>query len=69
MLQLTQLGQSPNFGSAQLLEIDDRGPSMSQYVFYTLDVFTDHIFGGNPLAVFPNGVGLETEQIPGNPHS
>ncbi len=36
---------------------------MSQYVFHTLDVFTDHVFGGNPLAVFPNGVGLETEQM------
>jgi trans-2,3-dihydro-3-hydroxyanthranilate isomerase len=32
---------------------------MSQHVFHTLDVFTDHVFGGNPLAVFPNGVGLE----------
>lgn len=36
---------------------------MSQYVFHTLDVFTDHVFGGNPLAVFPHGVGLETEQM------
>ena len=36
---------------------------MSQYVFHTLDVFTDNIFGGNPLAVFPDGVGLETEQM------
>lgn len=36
---------------------------MAQYVFYTLDVFTNHIFGGNPLAVFPNGVGLQTEQM------
>jgi trans-2,3-dihydro-3-hydroxyanthranilate isomerase len=36
---------------------------MSRFVFYTLDVFTDHIFGGNPLAVFPDGVGLETEQM------
>ncbi len=36
---------------------------MSRYVFHTLDVFTDHIFGGNPLAVFPNSVGLETKQM------
>ena len=36
---------------------------MVRYVFHTLDVFTDHIFGGNPLAVFPNGVGLGTEQM------
>ena len=36
---------------------------MARYAFHTLDVFTDRIFGGNPLAVFPNGVGLETEQM------
>ncbi len=36
---------------------------MSRYAFHTLDVFTDHIFGGNPLAVVPDGVGLETEQM------
>jgi trans-2,3-dihydro-3-hydroxyanthranilate isomerase len=36
---------------------------MARYAFYTLDVFTDRIFGGNPLAVFPNGLGLETEQM------
>ncbi len=28
-----------------------------------MDVFTDHIFGGNPLAVFPDGGGLGTEQM------
>jgi trans-2,3-dihydro-3-hydroxyanthranilate isomerase len=26
--------------------------------FYTADVFTDRIFGGNPLAVFPQALGL-----------
>jgi len=36
---------------------------MVRYVFHTLDVFTDRIFGGNPLAVFPNGVGLGTERM------
>lgn len=36
---------------------------MAQYKFYTLDVFTDRIFGGNPLAVFPDGRGLNTEQM------
>ena len=36
---------------------------MARYAFYTLDVFTDRIFGGNPLAVFPSGLGLETEQM------
>lgn len=28
--------------------------------FVTLDVFTDRPFGGNPLAIFPEGDGLET---------
>lgn len=28
--------------------------------FHTVDVFTDRAFGGNPLAVFPDGSGLET---------
>ncbi|ACK68121.1 phenazine biosynthesis protein PhzF family [Rippkaea orientalis PCC 8801] len=34
-----------------------------QYKFYTLDVFTDQIFGGNPLAVFPKAQGLTDEQM------
>lgn len=34
-----------------------------RYRFYTADVFTDRIFGGNPLAVFPNAAGLSTEQM------
>lgn len=28
--------------------------------FHTLDVFTDHVFGGNPLAIFPEPGDLET---------
>jgi trans-2,3-dihydro-3-hydroxyanthranilate isomerase len=36
---------------------------MSQYVFHTLDVFTDRLFRGNPLAVFPNAADLETAQM------
>ncbi len=36
---------------------------MSRHVFHTLDVFTDKIFGGNPLAVFPDAVGLTTERM------
>ena len=28
------------------------------YAFYTADVFTNQIFGGNPLAVFPQAEGL-----------
>ncbi|MFK7803153.1 MAG: PhzF family phenazine biosynthesis protein, partial [Anaerolineae bacterium] len=31
--------------------------------FYTTDVFTDQLFGGNPLAVFPEAAGLNDEQM------
>ena len=31
--------------------------------FHTLDVFTDTIFGGNPLAVLTDADGLSTEQM------
>ena len=34
---------------------------MTNYRFLQLDVFTDRAFGGNPLAVFPEGEGLSTE--------
>ena len=30
-----------------------------RYRFYTADVFTDRVFGGNPLAVFPDAEGLD----------
>jgi trans-2,3-dihydro-3-hydroxyanthranilate isomerase len=33
---------------------------MRELTFYTLDVFTDRIFGGNQLAVFPDAPELET---------
>lgn len=33
------------------------------YAFHTLDVFTDTIFGGNPLAVLTDAAGLSTEQM------
>ena len=33
------------------------------YDFVTLDVFTDMMFGGNPLAVLPDARGLNTEQM------
>ncbi|PON14428.1 hypothetical protein C2W62_29130 [Candidatus Entotheonella serta] len=33
------------------------------YRFYTADVFTDQVFGGNPLAVFPNAEGLTTDEM------
>ena len=34
---------------------------MTQYKFYTADVFTNVIFGGNPLAVFPDAQGISSE--------
>jgi hypothetical protein len=32
---------------------------MTELEFYTLDVFTDRLFGGNQLAVFPGAPELE----------
>src|SRR5436853_2730342 len=34
-----------------------------QREFVTVDVFTDRRFGGNPLAVFPDGEGLTSAQM------
>ena len=34
-----------------------------RYLFHTLDVFTDRIFGGNPLAVLPEAEGLSEAQM------
>ena len=34
---------------------------MVRYKFYTADVFTEQIFGGNQLAVFPDARGLDTD--------
>ncbi|AFY79571.1 MAG: PhzF family phenazine biosynthesis protein [Hydrococcus sp. C42_A2020_068] len=34
-----------------------------RHKFYTADVFTDRIFGGNPLAVLPNAQGLNAQQM------
>lgn len=36
-----------------------------RYRFYTADVFTDRIFGGNQLAVLPDARGLSVEQMQG----
>ena len=33
------------------------------YDFVTLDVFTDRLFGGNPLAVLPDARGLSAAQM------
>ncbi len=33
------------------------------YTFYTVDVFTDRTFGGNPLAVLPAASGLNSQQM------
>src|SRR5258708_14240093 len=39
------------------------GPKLMTYNFVQLDVFTDHAFGGNPLAVFPEAEGITGEQM------
>ena len=36
---------------------------MSTYRYVHLDVFTDRVFGGNQLAVFPEPAGLDTETM------
>ena len=36
---------------------------LRSYRYLHLDVFTDHLFGGNQLAVFLDGRGLETDQM------
>jgi trans-2,3-dihydro-3-hydroxyanthranilate isomerase len=36
---------------------------MRRLHYHRVDVFTDRAFGGNPLAVFANGRGLETETM------
>lgn len=36
---------------------------MPKYHFYQIDVFTNQAFGGNPLAVFPEGDGLSSRQM------
>lgn len=36
---------------------------MRQFRFLQLDVFTEHAFAGNPLAVFPEAEGLDDEEM------
>jgi trans-2,3-dihydro-3-hydroxyanthranilate isomerase len=36
---------------------------MREYRFVQVDVFTGEIFGGNPLAVYPNAEGLSREEM------
>ncbi len=36
---------------------------MASYKFYQVDVFTNQAFGGNPLAVFPDAAGLDTNTM------
>ena len=36
---------------------------MRNYQFYQLDVFTKNKFEGNPLAVFPEAVGISDEEM------
>jgi trans-2,3-dihydro-3-hydroxyanthranilate isomerase len=36
---------------------------MMRAKFHTLDVFTDRVFGGNPLAVFPDAAGIPDQTM------
>lgn len=38
-------------------------PSLHDYRFVQVDVFTDQVFGGNPLAVFFDGAGLSDAEM------
>jgi trans-2,3-dihydro-3-hydroxyanthranilate isomerase len=38
-------------------------PDARQYRFHTLDVFTDRVFGGNPLAVLTDARGLSDDEM------
>ena len=40
-----------------------RASSRTRYRFYLVDVFTEHRFGGNQLAVLPEADGLSAEQM------
>ena len=40
-----------------------KGNTMREYRFVQVDVFTKDIFGGNPLAVYPNAEGLNREAM------
>src|SRR5215213_9263004 len=40
-----------------------RSKQMPQYRFLQFDVFTNHAFCGNPLAVFPEAEGLSDEAM------
>lgn len=39
------------------------GADASTYPFLQVDVFTDRVFGGNPLAVFPDAEGLSDKDM------
>ncbi len=36
---------------------------MKEYRFVQVDVFTNEVFGGNPLAVFPEAEGLTSGEM------
>ena len=38
-------------------------PGSRTYRFVQVDVFTDRVFGGNPLAVFPDPEGLADDEL------
>lgn len=63
------LHRGNRFGvSSRACRVLGRGPASGgeypmRYRFFTADVFTDRIFGGNPLAVVPQAEGLAEAQM------
>src|SRR5260370_16542138 len=55
-------GQSPGSSASDICSRGDLPPAM-EHRFYTLDVFTNNRFEGNPLAVFTDGDGLSDDQM------
>src|SRR5260370_30116897 len=55
-------GLSPSSSASEICSGGDLRPVM-EHRFYTLDVFTNNRFEGNPLAVFTDGDGLSDDQM------
>src|SRR5260221_294313 len=59
--RLTQAATSAIMIDQVFLKV--RRTRLGTYRFIQLDVFTDHAFGGNPLAVFPDAEGITDEEM------
>src|SRR6266853_4111845 len=59
------VGGRPRFGHPQVAGSASASHILGRmpYAFHTADVFTDHLHGGNPLAVIPDARGLSETQM------